>query len=206
MTPPMLSWMTAELVALFVAPKSVEIGKERTRAMRYALILLLMMVLVCVPSVGAEAGPSVVPANLAAPAPNVQLLTVHAEGVQLYVCKARADDPQKFEWTFTAPRATLMNAAGEQIGTHYAGPSWEGKDGSKVMGKVVERADAPTPSAIPWLLLEAQAHEGAGAFSTVTYVQRLDTVGGIAPADGCGEATANTERAVEYTATYAFFY
>ena len=169
-------------------------------------MLVLALAFVLADAGAAQADVSMLPANLTPPSSSVQLFTVHAAGVQLYVCKARADDPQNFAWTFTAPQATLMNAAGEQIGTHYAGPSWEGKDGSTVVGTVVERADAPVPAAIPWLLLESKSHAGSGVFSTVTYIQRLETVGGVAPADGCNEATANTERAVEYTATYAFFY
>jgi hypothetical protein len=71
---------------------------------------------------------------------------------------------------------------------------------------VLERADAPDPSAIPWLLLEAQEHTGSGAFSTVTYIQRLDTVGGVAPVEGCDEAHEGDEARVPYEATYAFYY
>jgi hypothetical protein len=71
---------------------------------------------------------------------------------------------------------------------------------------VLERADAPDPSAIPWLLLGAKEHEGGGVFSTVTHVQRLDTVGGVAPAEGCDEAHAGEEAREPYEATYAFYY
>ena len=74
------------------------------------------------------------------------------------------------------------------------------------MAEVVERANAPDPDSIPWLLLKAKSNPGAGAFSTVTYVQRLDTAGGVAPTDGCDQARAGTEREVGYTATYAYYY
>jgi hypothetical protein len=102
--------------------------------------------------------------------------------------------------------AELWNEAGQKVGRHYAGPTWEGNDGSKVLGEVVERANAPDADAIPWLLLKATSSEGAGAFSTVTYVQRLETVGGVAPTEGCSEPTAGVEQAVPYRATYAFAY
>src|SRR5689334_2233224 len=109
-----------------------------------------------------QASPSAVPDNLKVPAQNVQLFTTAATGVQVYVCSARTDDPSAFTWTFKAPEADLHNEAGEKVGHHYAGPTWEANDGSKVTGEAVERADAPDPGAIPWLLLKAKTHEGSG--------------------------------------------
>jgi hypothetical protein len=149
---------------------------------------------------------SSVPDNLKAPAQNVLLFKTMATGAQVYVCKAKADNPDAFEWTFKAPVAELLNETGEHVGKHYAGPTWEGNDGSKVIGEVVERANASDPGAIPLLLLKAKSNEGAGAFSSVTFVQRLETVGGVAPTDGCDRSAADVERSVEYTATYAFYY
>ncbi len=92
------------------------------------------------------------------------------------------------------------------MGSHFAGPTWQGQDGSAVIGAVLERAAAPDAGAIPWLLLEAKDHVGSGAFSTITHIQRLDTVGGAAPAGGCDEAHASEEVRAPYEATYAFFY
>jgi hypothetical protein len=91
------------------------------------------------------------------------------------------------------------------VGGHYAGPTWEANDGSKVVGEVVERANAAGPGAIPWLLLKARSNDGPGAFRTVTYVQRLETAGGVAPTEGCHQSAAGAERAVEYGATYTFY-
>jgi len=153
-----------------------------------------------------DAPPAPVPENLKVPGQNVMLLEAYATGVQIYVCSATAGDPNAYAWTLKAPEAELRNEDGEKIGKHYAGPSWEGNDGSKVMGEAIESAKAPDASAIPWLLLRAKAHDGAGAFSTVTYVQRLETVGGAAPTDGCDQSAVNAERRVDYTATYAFYY
>ena len=173
---------------------------------RVAPAYLALFALAAASVVGVQAGTMGIPDNLEAPRPNVQLLKAQATGVQVYVCKARADDPNAFEWTFKAPIAELWNERGEKVGTLYAGPTWEGNDGSKVVGEVVERANAPVPEAIPWLLLKAKSNAGAGAFSTVTYVQRLDTAGGVAPADGCDQARAGTEREVGSMATYAYYY
>ena len=92
------------------------------------------------------------------------------------------------------------------VGKHFAGPTWQGQDGSAVIGAVLERAAAPDAGAIPWLLLEAKDHQGSGAFSTITHVQRLDTIGGVAPSEGCDEAHAGEEVRAPYEATYVFFY
>ena len=167
---------------------------------------LIVSAMIVTPVVGAQTVPTAIPDTLKVPDQNVALFRVFASGVQVYVCKARADDPNAFEWTFKAPEAELRNDAGEKIGKHYAGPTWEGNDGSRVIGEAMANAKAPDAGAIPWLLLRAKSHDGSGAFSTVTYVQRLETAGGVAPTDGCDRSMADTERSVEYTATYVFSY
>ena len=121
---------------------------------------------------------------------------VPAKGVQIYECRAG-------NWAFVAPDAELFDRAGKKIGSHYAGPHWEAADGSKVLGVVKQRADAPDAGDIPWLLLGAKSVGGEGAFSKVTSIQRVATVGGIAPAAGCNEAGARAR--VPYTADYYFF-
>jgi hypothetical protein len=157
-------------------------------------------------AVSATAQEADVPANLAPPTSSVLLFELAARGEQIYACEADPDDATAFVWSFTAPQAELLNARGEVVGSHFAGPTWQGQDGSAVVGAVLERADAPEAGAIPWLLLEATSHEGSGAFSTVTHVQRLNTVGGVAPAEGCDEAHEGEEARVLYEATYAFSY
>jgi len=147
-----------------------------------------------------------IPTILAPSASSVLLFELGARGVQIYACEADPNDATAFVWTFKAPEAELFNARGEVVGTHFAGPTWQGQDGSAVVGAVLERADAPDTGAIPWLLLEAKEHAGSGAFSTVTHVQRLDTVGGVAPVEGCDEAHAGAQVRAPYQATYAFFY
>lgn len=133
------------------------------------------------------------------------LLKALGKGAQIYNCKARADDPGKFEWSFKAPEADLTNQDGKRIAKHYAGPTWEANDGSKVVGKKNAETPAPRPGAVPWLLLEAKTHEGTGTFAKVTYIQRVDTEGGVAPAAGCDQAHVNTEARVDYRANYYFY-
>jgi len=147
-----------------------------------------------------------IPTNLTPPAGSVLIFELRAQGVQIYACEADPNDASTFIWTFKAPQAELLNGRGEVVGHHFAGPTWEGLDGSSVVGAVLERADAPTPGAIPWLLLEAKEHAGNGLFSTITHIQRLDTSGGVAPDEGCDEAHAGAEAQQPCDATYAFYY
>ena len=147
-----------------------------------------------------------VPDNLTPPDGSVLLFELQADGVQIYTCEAKPDDATAFVWTFKAPEAELINSQGVVAGHHFGGPTWEGFDGSSVVGNVLEQADSPDSGSIPWLLLEAKDHAGTGAFSTITYVQRLNTVGGVAPADGCDSSHAGDEVRQPYQATYAFYY
>jgi hypothetical protein len=148
-----------------------------------------------------------IPPELVPPASAALLFELGARGVQIYECEATPNDPAVFAWTFKAPEAELLNARGKVVGTHFGGPTWQANDGSAVVAAVLERADAPNPKkAIPWLLLEARSHSGSGAFATVTHIQRLDTVGGVAPKKGCDAAHASEVARVPYKATYAFFY
>jgi hypothetical protein len=149
--------------------------------------------------------PPTVTENLKAPDGQAVLMRALGKGVQIYQCEAAAADPNKFEWTFSAPEADLMNDAGEKIGKHYAGPIWEALDGSKVVGEVQQRADAPKSGAVPWLLLKAKSNAGAGTFQSVTYIQRVDTEGGKAPTEGCDKNHLNAVVRVNYQADYYFY-
>ena len=129
------------------------------------------------------------------------LLEVAADGVQVYVCEAK---DQAFTWTFKAPEANLFDKQGLQVGTHFAGPTWKIGDGA-VIGEAAARADAPAGGAIPWLLLRAKRNEGSGVLSTVAFIRRVDTKGGIAPASGCDAAHSGAQARVRYYAAYQFF-
>ena len=146
-----------------------------------------------------------VPDSLKTSADEVMSLQVRATGVQVYACKARKDDPGKFEWTLVAPEAELRDLGGRRIGKHYAGPSWEADDGSKVVGEVKGRDTGPDANAIPWLLLTAKSNSGKGVFAGTTSVQRLDTTGGKAPSERCEAKQEGSEIRVPYTATYNFY-
>jgi hypothetical protein len=132
-------------------------------------------------------------------------MIVPAKGVQIYECRARKDQVGGYEWAFVAPEADLFDARGNRTGRHYAGPHWESTDGSKILGTVKERADAPVADAIPWLLLTAKSVGSEGSFSKVTSIQRVNTVGGVAPKTGCSQAAARTPARINYTADYYFF-
>ncbi len=128
------------------------------------------------------------------------LLKASAEGVQIYACQHQGSGTA---WTLRAPGAVLRDPAGKEIGKHYAGPTWQALDGSTVEGEVMRRADAPGGNAIPWLLLRAKSHGGAGQFADVGFIQRIDTQGGLAPVAMC-DTTMEPVR-VPYSATYLFY-
>ncbi len=149
------------------------------------------------------AQPAAVPENLRVPDGQPLLLRAAARGAQIYTCKAKAAEPAAFEWALKAPEAELFDPSGAKIGRHYAGPTWESADGSRVVGEVMQRS--PVQGAVPWLLLRAKSNEGAGVFASVKYIQRVDTKGGVAPAAGCDPAHAGAEARVDYSANYAFY-
>ena len=91
----------------------------------------------------------VVPENLKVPATQTLSFTAQASGVQIYECNASKTDPTRFEWVFRAPDAELFDSAGKNIGKHYAGPTWESNDGSKVIGEVKASDNGPDTNAIP---------------------------------------------------------
>ncbi len=144
------------------------------------------------------------PAALDVPADQSLTLTLTAKGVQIYECRPLPTDPNQFEWAFTAPEADLFDAQGRKVGRHFAGPTWELTDGGKVVGKVKAKADAPDGQGVPWLLLEATEASGA-VMAKVRSIQRVNTVGGKAPAAKPGAALAGKQLRVEYTATYKFY-
>jgi hypothetical protein len=167
--------------------------------MNMQLSRILLLVLLPLPGslASASAAETPLPAAIAAPGETV-VLDTHAEGAQVYECKAGADG--KLTWTFREPIATLM-ADGKTVGHHFAGPSWENTDGSTVTGKAIGNAPGATPNDIPWLKLEVIAHRGSGAFSGVTTVQRINTQGGQL-SGACDKLGAT--RSAPYSAEYVF--
>jgi hypothetical protein len=147
--------------------------------------------------VSAPAAETSLPGAIAAPG-EATVLTVHAEGAQVYECKTGGDG--KPTWAFREPIATLL-ADGKTVGRHYAGPTWEHSDGSAVVGKVAGSAPGATPNDISWLKLEVISRRGSGVLTGVTTVQRINTQGGKL---GGACDTVGTYRSVSYSADYVF--
>ena len=145
----------------------------------------------------ASAAETPLPGAIAAPGEAIAL-SVHAEGAQVYECKAGADG--KLAWAFREPIATLL-VDGKTIGRHYAGPNWEHSDGSAVAGKTAGNTPGATPNDIPWLKLEVVSRRGNGVLAGVTTVQRIHTQGG--KLEGACDAVGAFHSA-PYAADYVF--
>jgi hypothetical protein len=137
------------------------------------------------------------PEAIAAPG-ETAVLTLHAEGAQVYECKTGADGT--LAWVFREPIATLF-LDGKTVGRHYAGPNWEYSDGSAVVGQVAGTAPGQVAMDIPWLKLTVASRRGNGALTPVTTVQRINTVGGKLNS-ACYKA--GTYESVPYSADYVF--
>src|SRR5262249_25827122 len=135
--------------------------------------------------------------ELKTPPESIVELEALGVGVQIYQWDGAA-------WQFVAPEAVLYENSRRHavVATHFAGPTWMGNDGSTVVGETLAKC-TPDPSAIPWLLLGAKSTTGPGIFEDVTFIQRLNTTGGLAP-DAPGEAVGQEAR-VPYTAEYVFY-
>ncbi|MBE7157358.1 MAG: DUF3455 domain-containing protein [Rhodospirillales bacterium] len=123
-------------------------------------------------------------------------------GVQIYTCEASASG---FGLRLKTPEATLMDGTGAEFGRHFAGPSWQARDGSTVVGEVMISNPAPQSGSIPWLLLRTKSHSGNGVFSPVGYIARVRTEGGLAPTTGRNATHTGAEHQVPYSALYVFF-
>jgi hypothetical protein len=140
-----------------------------------------------------------VPDAIAAPG-EILVAVVHAQGAQVYECKAGASGG--LGWQFREPVATLLDKSGKTVGRHYAGPHWEMADGSVVAAKAVGRAPGATAQDVPLLKLETTARRGSGQLTEVSTIQRLDTKGGTVEGP-CPAAGALMS--VPYSADYAFY-
>jgi len=143
-----------------------------------------------------------VPAALRVPEGAKLVAHLKGTGDQVYKCTASGT---AYSWALQRPDAKLKETSGADAGTHGAGPSWTAKDGSTVSAKKVAQADAAAADAVPSLLLQATSTAGKGRFSEVTYIQRLGTKGGKAPAAGCDAAHAGAESRAKYSAEYYFY-
>lgn len=145
------------------------------------------------------------PDNL--PEGNSRVATFFAVGVQKYRAKEKAgSNPVTFEWVFVAPRADLFDASNNKVGIHSAGPVWTLSTADSMYGQATNppsSAPASDPNSIDWLLLEPKTdNPPTGAFAEVSYLQRIATNGGKAPATP--PANENETVDVPYTAIYRF--
>jgi Protein of unknown function (DUF3455) len=141
--------------------------------------------------------PPLIPDNLKPPSNEKLALQARAEGDQVYTCDGSS-------WALTGPDAKLFDEAGKQVGSHFAGPTWEWSDGSRVVGRPIANA-SPDPDSVPWLLLTATAHQGEGVMKQVSSIQRLSTKGGKSPATGCDPSHRGETTRAHYTAVYYFY-
>lgn len=133
------------------------------------------------------------------------ILTVTGTGTQTYEAKPTKDDPKKFEWVLKAPAAELTESGtNKKVGKHYAGPTFEHNDGSKVVGKITGKAPAPNAADLDWVVADLTSTGGAGALAKAVKLQRVNTKGGKAPATA-EAADAGKEKVVPYSTTYKFF-
>jgi hypothetical protein len=148
--------------------------------------------------------PANVPAEVNPPADATLVAGMPATGVQIYVCAAPAAGGAP-AWTLKAPHANLVQ--GQRLAAiHFAGPSWQALDGSLVTATRAGSAPAPDGTSIPWLSLQAATNVGAGLFADVTFIQRLETEGGAAPATGCDADHLNAQVLIPYRANYFFYH
>jgi hypothetical protein len=158
--------------------------------------LLLAAILAAAVAAPSVADAQAVPGAIKVPVGNKAFLTAHAVGVQIYACNGTA-------WTLTGPRADLYDDHGNLVATHFAGPTWQSKGGSAVIGKRENGATVDAAS-IDWLLLSATSTT-PGRLGGTTYIQRINTTGGRANATDCNAATAGATVEVPYTADYVFW-
>ena len=171
--------------------------------MRYRIIMPLFAVLLAaIELLAARPAAQEIPARLQPPAGQHLFLTLRAKGDQVYTCKQGVT---RIAWYLTAPDAQLFYTDGKPFGKHFAGPTWQASDGSRVTGKAVADAPSPDGNSIPWLLVQVVNHEGTGVLSHATSIQRINTKGGKAPDSGCNTTDTGKELRVHYTADYLFY-
>lgn len=146
-----------------------------------------------------------VPSAIAVPAGNKVAFVYKGSGLLNYECRAKADAPTEFSWVLASPDAVLRDKGDALVGKYYGGPTWEHADGSKVTGKQLAVSPSPAAGNIPWQLVQATPTSGSMTMNGVTYIQRVNTSAGVAPADPCTASTAAAKKQVRYSADYYFY-
>ncbi len=144
------------------------------------------------------------PEPVRVPAGQKVMMSTTGVGEITYECREKKDMAGAHEWAFVGPVATLYSGDKKTVGKYYAGPTWEANDGSKVTGKQLGVAPA-APGNIPLQLVKTDPAMGAGAMTGVSYIQRLNTKGGVAPAMACDATSKGKRQQVAYEADYVFY-
>lgn len=171
---------------------------------RSFLLSCLMVAASAAGPVLANVDNAALPAAVQMPAGHAMKLWSVGKGEIKYACREKADQPGSYAWTFVAPMATLYDKDMKAIGKYYGGPTWEAADGSKVSGQQLAVAPAAAGS-IPLQLVQAAPAMGQGAMAGVSYIQRLNTQGGVPPSTACDASRAGAEAMVAYQADYVFY-
>ena len=187
----------------YTAPQNQPIRRILLIACATALVVAFTVSLQQ-PTHAAAGTPPPVPTTIQVPAGNKLFLVGHAIGTQNYTCQPSATG---YAWTL-APAATLVDDKGKQIITHFAGPTWQANDGSTVVG-ARDAGVTVSPSAIAWLRLRATSRtlgpDGGDRLTATTYIQRVNTTGGLPPTSTCDATTVGDAVNVPYTADYYFY-
>jgi hypothetical protein len=170
---------------------------------RYLGIALVVLALAATATQPAAAQDTPPPAAILPPAGNVLAFSLLADGDRIYVCEAGAGG--QLGWVSRGPDAMLTNRLGDQVGRYSSGATWSAVDGSSVRGEMRQSMDAPRRRSTPWLLFEASSRSSSGIFSSITYVQEVQTNGGAEPQEPCTQSQSGQERRMEFNALYHFF-
>jgi hypothetical protein len=148
---------------------------------------------------------SMLPSAVQVPAGNKVAMETVGVGEITYECRAKANMAGQFEWVFVGPDAKLLDRGGKQVGRYYGPPAtWENMDGSKVTATQLAVSPAEAGS-IPLQLVKANPAMGSGMMTGTTYIQRVATKGGTAPAMACGATNMGSKQIVKYQADYIFY-
>jgi hypothetical protein len=163
------------------------------------------------PDLGPLAPPTVPDTKLNPPGDTRLVQRFHGVGDQVYTCTGTpvptdgGDAGTTYAWSAAVPDARLLDNQCREAGTHFAGPTWKSDaDGSTVKGARLQ-ALTPDATAIPWLLLKSVVNTGGGIFSGVSFIQRVDTVGGLSPTKACNASNSGEVVRSPYTANYYFY-
>ena len=170
----------------------------------YAPIAAVALLSACASPMPMTVDNATLPEPVRVPAGQKMLMVATGVGDITYECREKKDLAGQYEWVFVGPVATLYTMDRKAVGKYYAGPTWEASDGSKVTGKQVAVAPGGTGN-IPLQLVKTEPAMGAGAMTGVSYIQRLNTKGGVAPMAVCDAGAKGKRQTVGYEADYAFY-